>query len=353
MMELEEIISKIGPADHAAGAAAQRNWDSIAKPLGSLGLLEKAVVDIAALTGSADVHLARRTLLVFCADNGVVAQGVTQCGSEVTASVALALSQGSSTVSPMAHLANCRVIPVDVGMATTEKLPGVLDRRIRNGTADISLGPAMSREECILAIRTGAQLVMELAEQGTDIIAVGEMGIGNTTTAAAVTAALLETEPEKIIGRGAGLSDEGLDRKIRAVKSALAVNMPNRDDPIDVLAKVGGLDIASMCGAFLGSAAGRVPILVDGLISAVAALCAQRLCPNARQAMLASHISAEPAGKLVLNELGMEAPIAALMRLGEGSGAMAVLPLLDMALAVYHSGQTFDRLGIEAYVPQN
>lgn len=353
MRELEEIINKISPPDQAAAAAARKNWDSIAKPLGSLGLLEKAVVDIAALTGSADVRLAQRALLVFCADNGVVAQGITQCGSEVTASVALALSQGSSTVSPMARLANCRVIPVDVGIAAADKLPGVLDRRIRSGTGDISLGPAMSREECLRAIRTGAQLVMELAGQGTDLVAIGEMGIGNTTTAAAVTAALTGMEPEKIIGRGAGLSNDGLGRKINAVKSALAVNQPARNDPIDVLAKVGGLDIASMCGAFLGGAACRVPVLVDGLISAVAALCAKRLCPNARHAMFASHVSAEPAGKLVLEELGLEPPISALMRLGEGSGAVAVLPLLDMALAVYHSGQTFDRLGIEAYVPQN
>lgn len=352
MTDLEKLVGRIAPPDGTAAAEARQRWDSLAKPLGSLGLLEEAVVKIAALTGSADVGLDERALLVFCADNGVVARGVTQCGSEVTARVARALAGGTSTVNPMARLANCRVVPVDVGIRDFTGFQGGLDRRVRNGTADISIGPAMSREECIRAVLGGAALVKDVAAEGAKLIAVGEMGIGNTTTAAAVTAALLGLSPETAVGRGAGLSDAGLDRKREAVTRALGVNTPDPADPIDVLSKVGGLDLAAMCGAFLGGAACRVPVVIDGAISAAAALCAARLCPGVKAAMLASHVSAEPVGPLLLEALELKPFITAEMRLGEGGGAVTLLPLMDMALAVYNSGQTFEKLGIAAYEPQ-
>lgn len=347
--ELDRLVASVPLPDAAAGETARARWDALAKPLGSLGLLEDAVTQIAALTGSADVCLSRRTLLVFCADNGVVRRGVTQCGSAVTASVAGDLAAGHSAVSPMARLANCEVLPVDVGMATEAPVPGVPDRRVQTGTGDISTGPAMTREACIRTIETGAALSMEQARQGVRILLVGEMGIGNTTTAAAVTAALLEIDPEDVVGRGAGLSDAGLSRKREAVRAALHVNQPDAEDPVDVLAKVGGLDLAAMCGAYLGAAAARLPVLMDGFISSVAALCAVRLCPAAAHAILASHVSPEPAAQTVLDALGKRPLLTAGLRLGEGSGAVAALPLLDMALAVYHSGETFARRGIEPY----
>lgn len=331
---------------------ARKRWDSQAKPLGSLGLLEDAIVQIAALTGNADVQLKKRTLLVLCADNGVVAQGVTQTDSSVTAAVANALAAGDSTVCHMASVARCSVFPVDLGMLDFPGTPDVLNRRIRNGTGDITQGPAMSREECIRAIETGIELVREQKKAGIDILATGEMGIGNTTTSSAIASVLLQLPPSQVTGRGAGLSDAGLIRKIAAIEQAIGVNRPDPADPVDVLSKLGGLDIAGLCGLFLGGAKYRVPILVDGFISAMAALCALRLWPEARCAMLASHVSAEPAGKLALDALGLHPLITAGMRLGEGSGAVAALPLLDMALAVYHSGHTFQKLGIEAYTPQ-
>ena len=331
---------------------AQKRWDSLAKPLGSLGLLEDAVVKIASLTGNADVRLNNRALLVLCADNGVVAQGVTQTDSSVTAAVARALGTGESTVCHMARVANCRVVPVDMGILDFPSGAGVLDRRVRNGTGDITQGPAMSREECLRAIEIGKSLVREQKAAGADILATGEMGIGNTTTSSAAAGVLLDLPPAQVTGRGAGLSDAGLARKIAAVERAIRLNRPDPADPIDVLSKVGGLDIAGLCGIFLGGAECRVPILVDGFISAVAALCAARLNPEAGSAMLASHVSAEPAGRLVLDALGLKPLITAEMRLGEGSGAVAALPLLDMALAVYHSGHTFDRMGMEPYTPQ-
>ena len=353
MEKLEELINNIPEPVDAARSEAQTRWDAIAKPLGSLGLLEDAITDLAALRGDADVSLDRRTLLVFCADNGVVARGVTQCGSAVTAYVAVALAEGRSTVSPMARAANCAILPVDMGMRDFPGHPGVLDLRVQNGTGDISLGPAMTREDCLRAVLDGALLARRLAREGTDLLLLGEMGIGNTTTAAAVTAALLGLPPEAVCGRGAGLSDAGLARKRQVVAQALAVNAPDPGDPIDVLTKVGGLDLAALCGAYLGAASMRVGALIDGFIGAAAALCACRLCPKARSAMLASHVSAEPAARALLDALGLRAPISAGLRLGEGRGAVALLPLLDMALAVYRSGQSFEKLGIAAYVPQN
>ena len=350
---MPELLRSIPAPDEAARALSRRRWDAVAKPLGSLGLLEPAVTKIAALRGDADVQLKRRTLLVFCADNGVVARGVSQCGSEVTARVACALAEGRSTVNAMARSADCRVVPVDVGILDFPGYPGVLNRRVRNGTGDISSGPAMSREECLRAILAGAELARNQAAEGTDILLLGEMGIGNTTTAGAVCAALLGLAPAEVTGRGAGLSDAGMQRKREAIRKALERNAPDPADPIDVLTKVGGLDMAALCGAFLGAAASRLPVVIDGFICSAAALCAVRLCPAAREAMLASHVSAEPAARMLLEALELQAPITAGMHLGEGSGAVALLGLLDLALAVYCSGQTFDRLGIDAYTPQN
>jgi len=351
-MELPELIARIGPPDESARAAARSRWNACAKPLGSLGLLEAAIEEIAALTGSADVSLARKAVLVFCADNGVVAQGVTQTGSGVTAAVARQLALGRTSVCRMAAVAECRVVPVDLGIRDFSGCEGVLDRRVGNGTADLTEAPAMTRAQAERAILTGAELVREEAARGVRLLAAGEMGIGNTTTAAAVVCALLGLPAEKVAGRGAGLSDAALARKIAAIRRGIERNRPDAGDALDVLAKLGGFDLAGMCGAFLGGALYRVPVLIDGFPSAAAALCAQRLCPNAAKAMLASHVSAERAGRLVLDALGKAPLITAGMRLGEGTGAVAAMPLLDMALAVYRDAYTFAEGGIEPYRPQ-
>ncbi len=340
------------PPDESARRAARSRWNACAHPLGGLGLLESMVEDMAALTGSPELSLCPRSLLVFCADNGIVAQGVSQCGREVTAAVARGLAEGTTPAGRMARIARCRVVPVDVGIRDFPGCPGVLDRRIRNGTGDISLGSAMTREEGLEAIRTGIRLVEEEGEKGTRLLAVGEMGIGNTSTAAAVTAALLELPVEELAGRGAGLSGEGLRRKREALKRALAVNAPDPGDPLDVLCKVGGLDIAALCGVCLGGALWRIPIVLDGAITGAAALCALRLCPQAGQALFASHLSSEPISALLLGELGKPPLLTAGMHLGEGCGALALLPLLDMALAVYQGAATFAARGISPYEPE-
>ena len=349
--ELKRQLAAVTGADEGARRAAKRRWDACAKPLGSLGLLETAVERLAALTGSPEVCLTPRALLVLCADNGVVAQGVTQSGSEVTAVVTRNLALGRTSVCRMAAVANCAVVPVDLGVLDFPPVEGVLRRRAGNGTADLSQGPAMAREQAVQAVLTGMDLVREQREQGVHLVATGEMGIGNTTTSSAVACALLGRPAEEMTGRGAGLSGEGLRRKVRAIRRGLEVNRPDPADPLDVLAKVGGFDIAGLCGVFLGGALYRVPVLADGFISTVAALCAVRLCPLAEQAVFASHVSAEPAGALVLEALGQKPLITAEMRLGEGTGAVAAIPLLDMALAVYGEAYTFEQGGIGPYVP--
>ena len=349
---MRDLLNTITPPDEAARAEARRRWNDCAKPLGSLGLLETALEDIAALTGSADIRLDRRAVLVLCADNGVVAQGVTQSPSSVTGLVAKQLAARRTSVCRMAQAARCQVVPVDVGILDFQEMPGVLSRRIGNGTGDISQGPAMTRRQAEQALHTGMELVREQQALGVDLLATGEMGIGNTTTSSAVACVLLGRPAEEMTGRGAGLSDQGLQKKTAAIRRALEVNRPDPSDPLDILQKVGGFDIAAMCGVFLGGALYRVPVLIDGLISAVAALCALRLCPAAGKAMLASHVSAEPAGGLGLGALGKQPLITAGMRLGEGTGAVAAMPLLDLALAVYRESYTFEEGGIEAYQPQ-
>ena len=351
---LNEVLGAIAPdpREEQARRAAHAQWASIAKPLDSLGLLEKAVEDMAALTLDHKIHISSRALLLLCADNGVVDQGVTQTDYTVTAAVARNAGANRSSVCKMAQVAGCDVVPVDMGMRNSGQIPGVLDRRIGNGTQDITQGPAMARGEAEQAVLTGVELVRELKDRGAGLIATGEMGIGNTTTSSAVACVLLGRPVAEMTGRGAGLSDQGLERKLWAIETALERNRPDPLDPLDVLSKVGGFDIAGMCGIYLGGALYRVPILMDGFISTVAALCAARLCPEAGKAMFASHVSAEPAGQLILDALGKRPLITAGMRLGEGTGAVCAIPMLDMALSLYQDGTTFDSTGIEAYTPQ-
>lgn len=350
--ELQRLLQTINPPDETARELAHKKWNDCAKPLGSLGLLETALEGIAALTHSETISLFPRAVLVLCADNGVVAQGVTQTQSDITALVTNNLAMKRTPVCRMAKVANCQVVPVDMGVLDFPPTEGVLNRRVGNGTADISQGPAMTREQAVQAVLNGIDLVREQKEQGVRLLATGEMGIGNTTTTSAVASVLLGKEVCEMTGRGAGLSREGLQKKIQVIEQAIRVNQPNPNDPLDVLSKVGGFDIAGLCGVFLGGAIYEVPILADGLISTVAALCAVRLCPYAEKAVFASHVSAEPAGAMILQALNRSPLITAGMRLGEGTGAVAAIPLLDMACAVYQESDTFDEIGMDSYVPQ-
>ena len=344
----DEVAGRIEPLDEGALKAARDKWNAVAKPIGSLGQLELMVEKIAGLTGSIDVDISKRAVMVLCADNGVVAQGVTQSEPEITTVIAGSVARGISSVCRMAQTVNADAVSVDMGMMTPSDVPGVIDRCIARGTGDISLGPAMSREQALTAIKIGVDLVAQMKADGYKILATGEMGIGNTTTSSAMAAAFLGLPVETVTGRGAGLSNAGLARKCAAIERALAVNEPDANDALDVLSKLGGFDIAGLVGLFIGGAVHRAPIVIDGFISALAAYTAARLCPACTCAMLPSHVSAEPAARMLFDELGIEPIIHAGLRLGEGTGAVLLFPLLDAALALYN-GTTFDDTGIEAY----
>lgn len=347
-MELMEWIGRIRPVNEAAGQACRERWDAIAKPLRGLGLLEEAVVRIAAATGNPHPEIARRALVVMCADNGVVAEGVTQTGSDVTAVVTENFAKGATSACAMARVANCRVVPVDMGVARDVN-GEIIRHKIAYGTKNMVREPAMTRAQAEEAVLFGMGTARKLGEEGVQILATGEMGIGNTTTSAAVASVLLGRPPAELTGRGAGLDNAGLERKIRAIQSAIALHRPDPADPLDVLAKVGGFDLAGLCGVFLGGALCGIPVLADGFISVTAALCAVRLCPKVQGYVLASHVSKEPAAKLLLDALRLRPLITAEMCLGEGTGAVAALPLLDMALAVYNDMPTFQEIQIAEY----
>ena len=346
-MTLEEAIAKIKPLDHNAMEIAQKRWDSIAKPLHSLGKLETLLIQIAGITGNAEVDLSRRGLIAMCADNGVVEEGVTQTGQEVTAIVAENFLKYDTSVGVMCKQNHAEIFPVVMGMVTDTKVR--TDHKIAYGTQNMTKGPAMTREQAVKGLEAGIDMVRELNDKGYRILATGEMGIGNTTTSSAVASVLLKQPVEEMTGRGAGLTSEGLVRKINAIKKAIALNEPDPEDAIDVLAKVGGLDIAGMAGVFLGGAVYGIPVVMDGFISCVSALIAMRICPAARDYILASHVSKEPAAHLILENMGKEAIIHADMCLGEGTGAVALFPILDLAAAVYHSMSTFDDIHVEQY----
>lgn len=348
-MRLEEELRKICPADQRSMEQAKARWKTVGKPLYSLGKLEEAVIRMAGARGTADYSLDKKGLVIMCADNGVVEEGVTQTGQEVTAIVAENFTRHAASVCMMAETAKADLFPVDIGIA--RDVPGLTkaEYKVCCGTRNMTKGPAMTREEAEQAVLTGIRIAGELADKGYDILATGEMGIGNTTTSSAVASVLLGRDPQEMTGRGAGLSSEGLKRKIDAIRRAVEINEPDREDALDVLTKVGGLDIAGLAGVFLGGAIFHIPVVIDGFISSVAALCAVRMAPDAAGYILPSHRSGETAGGIVLEALGLSPFIECGMSLGEGSGAVAVLPMLEMGLSVYRQMSTFEEIHVEQY----
>lgn len=352
MQNLEEIINGIRPVDKQAMKDAWQCWDSLCKPLRGLGRLEEILVQIAGIYGTSCPHPDRRAAVIMGADNGVVEEGVTQTDSSVTIQVLENMGDSLSTACVMCELAGCELIPVNIGSLTDGKHPRIQNRVVRHGTGNIAQGPAMSREECLQAILTGVEVVCDLKKDGYNLIVTGEMGIGNTTTSSACAAVLFEQEVETVTGRGAGLSSEGLERKIAVIKKAIEINQPDKNDAVDVISKIGGLDIAGMAGCYLGAAYCRMPILIDGFISAISAYLAGMLCETAKEYMICTHCSAEPASRLVVERLGMTAPLQAGMHLGEGTGAIMALSLIDQAVNVYYHLATWDGGKVEAYTHQ-
>ena len=397
--ELMQLLAAITPPDDDARAAAHAHWASLAKPLGGLGALETMLEDAAALTGTAQFDFSRRAVAVLCADNGVVAQGVSQTDQSVTRAVAENLAARRTSVCRMAQAAHCDVLPVDMGIAGAP-VPGVRDCRVAAGTADFTKGPAMTRAEAVDAIGRGIALTRQLAAEGYGLVATGEMGIGNTTPTSALFSAYLGLPVEETVGRGAGLSDEGLERKRDCVRRALrrvGIELDAEreaslgdDRPVDstqmfmpsgapdpaskqawqcgddagmaaktrpcrakqLLFELGGLEIATMAGMFLGAVEEQIPIVIDGAISTAAALAASRICEEEKavaDVTLASHVSKDGAARKALEALGLRAIIDADMSLGEGSGAVLLIPMLDAALAVYRGMGSFDDIHVDAY----
>lgn len=362
---LQETINKIRPADEASRAACLSCWNQMGKPLHSLGKMEGLWAQLAAIGRTVHPSVEKRALVVMCADNGVVAEGVTQTGQEVTAIVAENFFDDLTCTSLLCKKNLCDQFIVDIGMASDT--PRTIRRKVAYGTKNMTKGPAMTRAEALAALRTGIEMAEQMKEDGYQILATGEMGIGNTTTSSAVTAVLLREEAawegcgkkdtcvntdmciEIVTGRGAGLSDEGLERKKDAIRQAIAVNQPDPEDPVDVLAKVGGFDLAGLAGVFLGGAAAGLPVVIDGFISLTAALAASRIAPECAAYMIPSHRSKEPGAKLILEALHLEPGLCMDMCLGEGSGAVALLPFLDMAAEIYEHMGTFEEIHVEAY----
>lgn len=352
---LKRLCKAMIPPDRNAERAAALRWSRVAKPLGSLGVLEEDIIKIAGMTGCPSVRLDKKALVIFCADNGVVEEGVTQTGQEVTAAVTANFTKGESCACLMAEKAGADICPVDMGVAceierTGERYP-LIDRKIRKGTSDFVKAAAMTRRELLLALLAGIELAGELKSAGYHIIATGEMGIGNTTTSSAVAAVLLREDPATVTGKGAGLSDAGLENKIQTIRKGIELHSPEPSDGLDILCKVGGFDLAGLAGMFLGGAIYHIPVVIDGFISAAAAAAAAAIEKTAVEYMLASHVSSEPAGRRLLELLGRKPAIDAGMCLGEGTGAVALFPLLDMTLEVYNKMATFADLQIEEYRP--
>ena len=337
-MELSDITNAILPLDAAAMAAARERQAQLAKPPGSLGRLEDLSVQLAGITGKVHNQIAKKHLLVFAADNGVVAEGVTSAPQSVTLMQTVNLTRHKTGASTLCRHFGCEITVCDVGVNAEIQEPKVLNRKIAYGTQNIAHGPAMKREQALQAIRTGFELAQAT---NADVIGIGEMGIGNTTTSAAVLSVLLDADVEAVTGRGGGITDESFQKKKQVIRNAIAINRPDKNDVIDVLSKVGGFDLAAMCGAFLGCAAKRCPVVIDGFISAVAALCAYKLCPLAVQYFIPSHASYEIGYKLAMDVMGLQPIFLLGMRLGEGSGCPLAFQVISAACAVMNNMATF------------
>ncbi len=368
MTSLPQTCAAIVPTCRAAAAAAQARLDGKTKPRGSLGRLEELACRLASIYRTAEAALPAKAVVVMAADHGVAEEGVSAYPQEVTAQMVQNFAAGGAAINVLARQQQARVVVVDVGVkAPSRPLSGanpaghhppdslrssrgseteLRSHRFGDGTANLGRGPAMPRDVAVRAVEYGIALAGELIAGGVGLVAVGEMGIGNTTAASAVTAALLRLPPAEVTGRGTGVDDARLRHKVAVIDRALAVNRPDATDPLDVLAKVGGFDIAALAGVILGAAAGRVPIVLDGFITGAAALIAAGLCPAARDYLVAAHRSVEPGHALLLRHLGLRPLLELDLRLGEGTGAVLAMSLVEASLRLLAEMATFRSAGV-------
>ena len=344
---LRSLLSEIAPLYEAPMREARARQDALAKPPGSLGLLEEISIQLAGITGEVKNHVGRTRIYVLAADNGVVCEGVSSAPQSVTRAQSINLTRGLTGASCLAKHFGDGLVVVDMGIALPYTCPEIINRSLGKGTANIAAGPAMTREQAVQGILTGMELAAEAKRGGQQLLGVGEMGIGNTTTSSAVLAALSGESVEAVSGRGGGLTDEAFLKKKRVIEQALAVNRPDADDPVDVLHKVGGFDLCAMTGVFLGAAHERLPVVVDGFISVVAALCSARLCEAARGFFFGSHVSYERGYQIAQQLLDLKPCLQLGMRLGEGSGCPIAFRVIEAACAVMDTMATFPEAAID------
>jgi nicotinate-nucleotide--dimethylbenzimidazole phosphoribosyltransferase len=345
MQLLKQTLEAIRPADREVMAAAQKEIDYCLKPPGSLGKLEDIARQIAGITGEIHNSITKKAIVVMMADNGVYSEGIAMYPQDITRIGADFVTSGRMGINFLANYAGADIFAVDVGIQVDVDLPKVINRKVRYGTANFLEEPAMSREEAIQAVEAGIEVTNTAIDQGYDLIGTGEIGIGNTTASSAVLYGFTGANIDRVVGRGAGLTDEAFERKKEVVKKAVGLHRPDPDDALDVLSKVGSLDIAGMAGTYLACAARRVPVVTDGLISNVAALVAMRLKPEAIDYMIPSHISFEPGAKLLKEITGLEPMLDMNMRLGEGTGCALVFGIIEAALRMIEEMGTFAIIG--------
>jgi nicotinate-nucleotide--dimethylbenzimidazole phosphoribosyltransferase len=342
-MTLLETCSAIAEVDHDAAAATQRVLDNKTKPRRSLGRLEDLACKVASIQRNPRPPLPTKAIVVMAGDHGVAQEGVSAYPPEVTWQMLLNFARGGAAINVLARQASARLIVVDMGVnGPEEAIPGVLSHRIAPGTRNFTRGPAMSIEQAVQALECGITIAQELASTGIDLIGIGEMGIGNTTAATALLAAFTGRAASAITGRGTGIDDEAFARKVAAIEKALKVNPPDGKPALQILAELGGFEIAGLAGVVLGAAARKIPVLLDGFIASTAALCAARVAPRAAEYVIASHQSVEIGHKVVLEALGCEPLFEFAMCLGEGTGAALAMHMVDAALHVLHEMATFE-----------
>jgi len=344
---LQRTCSTVAPACHQAALEAQARIDCKTKPRGSLGRLEELACRLASIYGTPDPALPAKAVVVMAADHGSAEEGVSAYPQEVTAQMLRNFAAGGAAINVLARQQQAQVIVVDMGTKyPREDLTQVQSHRLGAGTANFTRGPAMSQETAVQALEFGIAVAADLHEEGVGLLAVGDMGIANTTAASAITASFLGLPPEQVTGRGTGVDDARLRRKVWAVGQALAINRPDSADPLDVLAKVGGFEIAGLAGVVLGAAARKVPVVLDGFITGAAALVAAGLCPAAREYLIASHRSAEPGHAFILRHLDLRQLLDLDMRLGEGTGAVLAMNLVEASLRLLREMATFEAAGV-------
>jgi nicotinate-nucleotide--dimethylbenzimidazole phosphoribosyltransferase len=346
-MPLEHLISQIGLLDEAAMAAARARQNTLTKPRGSLGRLEALSIQLAGITGNPQPQVEHKVILTMAGDHGVVAEGVSAYPQEVTPQMVLNFLQGGAAINVLARHVGARVVVVDMGVAGELKPhPDLVDKKVAPGTGNIARGPAMSREQAIQALLAGVEVVEAELARGLDILGTGDMGIANTTPSAAIAAAMTGHSPAEVVGRGTGVDDAGLARKITAVQRAVMVNRPDPADALDVLSKVGGFEIGGLAGAMLAAAAHRRPVVVDGFISTAAAMIAVGLAPQARSYLIPAHRSQERGHRIMLAWLGLEPLLDLDLRLGEGTGAAFGISLAEAACKILSDMATFGEAGV-------